>query len=358
MTNSQREKAHHTEPTVSCAIAAYNGSKFLKEAIASLLAQTLKHWEAVIVDDCSTDDTFEIASSFSDPRIRVFRNVENQGQSASLNTAIQHSRGRYIARLDADDIALPRRFELQSQFLDSNPDIGICGSSIQIFGYSKGNRAYPRSDKQARCELLFRSAFAHPAVMWNRQLFIDHSLWYAPELRYYQGEDYKLWTDASRHMKLANIPEVLTAYRSFAPGKKGINTDSYWEHASAYLSQFLDNSDLDRIRAPYLAFALPGLRNQVNPQAVLDFVIWFLQHERLQQRFGVELHTALCRQWLLYCDVQRVPIPIVCRSIRFFHRVPALKRFTKIAIKRMVRKRQRLVDVSLLHCNASSESCV
>lgn len=124
-------------PKVSVVMSVYNGEKYLPETIDSILNQTFKDFEFIIINDGSTDKTAKILTSYDDPRIRIF-NQENMGLTKSLNRAISLAKGEYIARMDADDISYPERLKKQVDYLNKNPDIGLVGSK------------YIRIDKRGR----------------------------------------------------------------------------------------------------------------------------------------------------------------------------------------------------------------
>src|SRR5690606_17218080 len=110
----------------------YNMAKYISEAIESVIGQTYDNWELIIVDDGSTDDTEYVVRSFRDPRIRYYKQV-NRGRGAARNVALQFAKGTYVAITDADDISLPRRFELQVRFLEANPAVAVVGGQILHF---------------------------------------------------------------------------------------------------------------------------------------------------------------------------------------------------------------------------------
>lgn len=112
---------------------AYNAEKYLREAIDSILAQTFTDFELIIINDGSTDFTKDIILSYTDQRIRYIENEQNSGICVTLNKGLDAARGRYIARMDSDDISLPRRLEVQVQYMDSHPEIGVAGTDIEIF---------------------------------------------------------------------------------------------------------------------------------------------------------------------------------------------------------------------------------
>jgi glycosyltransferase involved in cell wall biosynthesis len=195
-------------------MAVFNGEKYLRQAIASILTQTFGDFELLIVDDGSTDRTGEIVRSYRDPRLRLIENGRNLGLSRSLNSAIAQARGRYIARLDADDVAEPARFEQQVRFLERHGDVAVVGCQYHIIaadGRITGHRRVPCSDIEIRWMLDFCTPFAHSSVMMRRQALqqepgpYDESLFYAM--------DYDLWIRLAERGRLANLGDVLLRWR-------------------------------------------------------------------------------------------------------------------------------------------------
>lgn len=189
----------------------YNAAKYLPEAIDSILSQTFQDFEFLIINDGSTDQTEKIINSYTDQRIRLV-SQDNQGLSVALNKGLNLARGKYIARMDADDISLPERLAKQAAFMDSHPAVGICGTGAMIIdeqGQAIRRAAYPLSHEEIEVELLFNSTFAHPAVMFRRSVLQTHNLNYHHD----KGEDFELWTRAVKVTKLANLKECLIKYR-------------------------------------------------------------------------------------------------------------------------------------------------
>ena len=202
------------EPLISVVLPAYNGEKYLAEAIDSILAQTFGDFELIIIDDGSTDDTPKILSDYAqrDQRIRMVVR-ENKGLVTTLNDLIDMARGLWIARMDQDDIALPHRFECQLAWLDKT-GADISGSWVKRFG-SLDERIVRlhKSDEAIKTEMLFSSPFAHPSVIMRAAL--------VKELRYNpaweKAEDYDLWERAAEAgWTMTNVPEVLMLYRVHA----------------------------------------------------------------------------------------------------------------------------------------------
>jgi glycosyltransferase involved in cell wall biosynthesis len=201
-------------PSITVVMSVYNGEKYLAEAIQSVIDQTFTDFEFVIIDDGSNDNTLEIIQSFmsSDSRI-VLRSRKNKGLVASLNEGLAIAKGKYVARMDADDISLPTRFEKQFSFLENNFDIGVCGSWIEVFGenFKKKLWKMPTRDEELKPKLLFSVPFAHPSVMIRKNIIDQSGLRYKTD--YKDAEDYKFWLDLSTHTQFSNIPEVLIRYR-------------------------------------------------------------------------------------------------------------------------------------------------
>lgn len=201
-------------PLVTVLLSVYNGEKYLKTAIDSILSQSFKNFEFLIINDGSSDNTEGVIKSYSDSRISYIRNESNLKLIASLNKGLSLAKGKYIARMDADDISIEDRLEKQVSFLENNSEIGICGSYIEVFGpgISTYTRKYPLEDVDIRLEAIMRSPFAHPTVMIRKKILDKYNLQYSKE--YLLLEDYKLWTDLLNYTQGMNLPEVLLKYRS------------------------------------------------------------------------------------------------------------------------------------------------
>lgn len=191
-------------------MSVYNGAAYLREAVDSVLAQTFRDFEFIIIDDSSTDGTAEILNSYGDPRIVLLRNEHNEGLAASLNRAIDAARGSYIARMDADDISAPDRLAVQTRFLEAHQDIVLVGSYARIID-SPVTLRQPTKSEDIAVHLLFHTSLIHPTAVFRRSFLEQHRLRYDPTFR--QTQDYELFTRIARLGKIANIPRVLLRYR-------------------------------------------------------------------------------------------------------------------------------------------------
>ncbi len=201
-------------PRVSVVMPCYSSERYLAEAIDSVLSQSLDDLELIVVLDAgSKDGTEAVLDGYSDERMRVVRNDPPLGLVRSLNRGFALARGEYVARMDADDIALPERLERQAAFLGAEPSVGIVGSAVQVIdadGRNLGVRHYPTSPGLTLWRMHFDCAMCHPATMFRKKVF-DDTGGYSPRAR--NGEDYDLWLRAMRYHNITNMPEVLLRYR-------------------------------------------------------------------------------------------------------------------------------------------------
>lgn len=207
-------------PDVTVLMPVYNGDKYLRDAIESILGQTYRNFEFLILDDGSTDATASIIRSYRDERIRFLTNPTRLKLSGALNRGMEEARGGLIARMDADDIARPQRLARQVEFFKTNREIGVCGAWVRRFGNGKPRiDRNPTKSAEIRAYALFECPFSHPSVMLNRSFFAAAGLRYNGD--FYPTEDYELWTRAVHVFPCANIPEVLLDYRVHKGGMTG-----------------------------------------------------------------------------------------------------------------------------------------
>lgn len=203
-----------TVPSISVVMPAYNAEKYLREAIESILNQTYTDFELIIINDGSTDKTKEIIQSYDDSRIVYIENENNSGICVTLNKGLDIARGKYIVRMDADDIAMPTRLASQFAFMETNTDISVAGCFVERIFDDSSKNDFPPSEKdpvQCRADMLFATCVAHPAVIIRKSILDENGLRYDDD---YRGmEDYHLWWRCSKHSNVTNIPEVLLQYR-------------------------------------------------------------------------------------------------------------------------------------------------
>lgn len=197
-------------------MSVYNGERYLKDCIYSILNQTYTNFEFLIIDDDSKDNTLEILEEFKkkDSRIKVYKNNENKGLTKNLNYLIKHSEGNLIARMDSDDIAFSERFEKQVKYLTDHPDVDIIGSSaIDIDENNKQirKRTVPIKNDDIKKMMLKLDPFIHPTVMFRKKSLEKINFY---DERYRTSQDYDMWFRAmSVGLNFYNIEEPLLYYR-------------------------------------------------------------------------------------------------------------------------------------------------
>jgi len=203
-------------PLVTVLMPVYNGEKHLAEAVQSILDQTYRNFEFLVMDDGSTDGSAEIIASFKDERIMLNRAENNEGITKTLNRGIGIAKGFYIARMDCDDISHPQRLMRQVNFLEEHPETGVLGTAIEQIkknGPGKTKR-WPATDAEIKINMLFQNPLYHPTVMVRREALANTR--YPESMRY--AQDYSLWTALSPVTRFANLPEALLRYRTH-PGQ-------------------------------------------------------------------------------------------------------------------------------------------
>jgi glycosyltransferase involved in cell wall biosynthesis len=203
-----------TAPLVTVLVAVCDGEPYVRTALESILRQSVSDLELLVVDDGSSDATPKILDEIDDERLRVLRNAERQGLASSLNRGLEDARGRYVARLDADDVALPRRLERQLARIRSGPPVAVVGSAVLDVaetGRLGTLHVMPSGPGAVRWASLFSSPFFHPSVLADREVLEAHGLRYDSD--YLESEDYDLWTRVLAVADGDNLREPLTLYR-------------------------------------------------------------------------------------------------------------------------------------------------
>ncbi len=221
-------------------MSVYNGERYLRDAIESILDQTFTDFEFIIVNDGSKDSTQEILQEFArhDSRFMIVHNEPNLGLTRSLNVGLRLAGGKYVARQDADDISLRNRLELQVRFLEEHPEVGVVGTwavYIDEEGQKVGGWRTPTHSDLVRWSLLFGNVLAHASVMIRRSV-LQGGMEYRSEVQY--AQDYDLWSRLSARTELRNLPEPLLLRRVHS---RMIGTQQFesQEHASVCVMQHM-----------------------------------------------------------------------------------------------------------------------
>ncbi len=204
-------------PAISIILPAYNCSQYLAQAIDSLLAQTFADFELLIINDGSVDDTGKIILSYTDSRIQSIKNDLNKGLIYTLNRGIGLSKGKYIARMDADDVALPQRLELQKKWLDEHPDTAVVSCTIRFIDEHNNDLGFWNEDQQTtgfsslKKLMPWQNCMAHPTVMMRKEI----ALRYPYRFSQLHSEDYDLWLRMlADGLIIEKIPQELLLYRT------------------------------------------------------------------------------------------------------------------------------------------------
>ncbi len=225
-------------------MGVYNGERHLDAAIASIVGQTYRSWELILVDDASTDSSLAVAMSWRehDARVRIIEHRTNRGLAVTLNDAFAVARGEFIARMDADDVSLPRRLDRQVEFLDAHPDVAVVGTGAEFVdadgrGLGPGHLYEQHDDIAAN---IYRTTpLIHPSVMMRRS-FLEWLGGYDVRLR--RAQDADLWLRGYRRFRYHNLPEPLVRCRIRAKGgvdARSILTGTFVLARSAYRERCL-----------------------------------------------------------------------------------------------------------------------
>ncbi len=204
-------------PLASVVLANYNGSQFLKEAIESVCAQSFRDFEFIVVDDGSTDNSRAIMDEMAarDSRIVRLYLPQNGGLPNALNAGIKEAKGKYIVRMDGDDICLPQRFERQVAYMEraENEKVGVCGTFCEVIdtsGKSLGPKRFAENDKDIRRMFWFRNPIQHSTSIIRKKCFEELGGY---DTNFPQSQDYELWFRFGQKYELHNLPEILLKYR-------------------------------------------------------------------------------------------------------------------------------------------------
>jgi glycosyltransferase involved in cell wall biosynthesis len=225
-------------PKITVLMPVYNCELYIKEAVDSVLNQTFTDFEFLIIDDTSTDKTVEIIKTYTDSRIKLIEKPSNTGYTNSLNLGLQLAKGKYIARMDGDDISFPQRFERQMIFLEMNSDIVLCGSWYSKIGSGDVIKV-PKNHDNIKIALLKGNCMAHPSVMMRKQIL--DKLPVAYNVSKEPAEDYDLWVRLVGIGKLHNLQEVLLNYRVHDKQVSQKRRQQQIESALASRIQILEN---------------------------------------------------------------------------------------------------------------------
>ncbi|MGA7214065.1 MAG: glycosyltransferase [Terrimicrobiaceae bacterium] len=273
-----------SEPVISVLMTVFNAGRFFDPSIRSILNQTFRNFEFLIVDDASTDGSTDAAETWAarDPRIRVIRNQDNKGQTACLNQGLSLARGRWIARQDADDLAHPLRLARQHRFLTVCPDVVLLGTNGRIIDAHDrlvGLLDAPLSQQGITWTSPFLNPFMHTSVMVRADIIRDKFGGYNEDYRI--AQDYELWTRVIATHSGANLPQRLVCYRHLPASLSKAGRDVAFAEAgqvSAREARRVFGRSLNEREAELLA----AFREGLDPGSRRAF--WQLYEELLSNR--------------------------------------------------------------------------
>lgn len=290
-------------PKISVILPVYNGAKYLRESIESIRNQTFSDWELIIVNDGSNDNSATIAQTISavEPRIRYFEHSQNKGLPCTLNTGLQQIRGKYIARMDQDDISLPNRFKEQYYFLEKNSDIFLVGGGYAPFN-EQGHRInifHPSSSMEIAWKFVTNTYFCHPSVMFRRE--ITDTIGGYPNTG---AEDFSFFSKIVRKYKCSNLQKVVIRYREHSDNLSHQTKDkilasaksTYYDNFLFYMGNLLDAEIYYRYRTenilPFKYFLkVNRINNTICHNIKVQYRISCFSIEYLKLLFIIQLNT-------------------------------------------------------------------
>ncbi len=295
------------QPLVTVLMPVYNGEKYLCEAIDSILSQTYKNFEFLIINDGSIDKSAELILGYDDARIRCINKGTNSGITSTLNNGLSLAQGKYVARMDSDDISLPHRLEIQVELLEKNPEIGVCGGAIKHFGAASGEYYFPANHDEISSWLLFRNIIAHPTVMLRRSILIENNIFYNELCA---AEDYQLWTELGKVTQFRNLHNILLHYRLHSDSISSSTKERLAEGASAVRRQqvgLLKIIPTDRELTIHNKLAYCAFLNDIS--FFRDTKQWLekLQKANLKSGFFPEpaFSNVLFENWFSFCQLAK-----------------------------------------------------
>lgn len=205
----------YMNPLISILFPVYGTADYLREAMDSILNQTFSDFELIVLNDCSPDNAEEILDTYTDSRIIRYHGDYNQGLSNVLNVGISMARGKYIARMDSDDISHPERLQIQFDYLEAHPEVDLCSTGMHLFGARDEIWLRPSDPDAVKVLALFHSPVLHASSVWRKSSFEEYGLRFRQEM--VPAEDYDLWCRAlTVGLRMTNIPDILYEYRIHA----------------------------------------------------------------------------------------------------------------------------------------------
>lgn len=326
-------------PRISVLMPVYNCRKYIEESVNSILKQTFSDFEFLIIDGCSTDGTYEYLQSLSDSRIKLIREAQKSGIVNALNMGIVMAKGEYIARMDADDISLPQRLDIQFQILENNPQISVCGTSYFTKDENKVNlENITRTDRtensfEVYMHLFFSCAVCHPSVMIRNKILIDNKLFYDTDFK--DAEDFEFWVRISKISQIINISDPLLIYRLHGNNLSGkqfvnmINATGVVINKSFRREGIELNEELSLLLAQSIEAPQPGLLSLADFKAIAEVFITLKNKFSNSSKKRMIAEIMLNERWYNICS---------WNSSNFFNFIKAYRYYNKTLYNRYIHK--------------------
>lgn len=289
---------------VSVVLPAYNAGPYIAEAINSILNQTFTDFELIVVNDCSTDTTEQEILAIADSRIQYIKNAQNSGLIYNLNLSFSLAKGKYIVRMDADDISLPTRIAEQVGFMEANTKVGICGTWFESFGTQNTIAQYETENDAIKLRMLYQCHFCHPTVILRKSIIAENNLTY--DRAFIHAEDYELWGRMAFMTGFANIGQVLLKYRIHGENVSQKHSDVQGENSGKVIQAIFKRLGIDVtleavaiwVRACYADFSLTA--NEIRTlENLMDFIVQ--ENKRVKYVSQPALEDFISQKWYNLC---------------------------------------------------------
>lgn len=307
-------------PMISVLLPVYNGEKYLREAIDSILNQTYRDFEFLIINDGSTDKSVEIIQKYNDSRIKLIHNKENMGLIYTLNKGLDLANGQYIARMDADDISLPNRLKLQVDFMENHSNVGmLSGNVISIDSNSKviSQKWWVDNNLPIEWLLIWENPIAHPSVMLRCKTLLGNKLIYNENKRH--AEDYDLWCNMALSTNIERLEDVVLMYRvlesSVYRKNYEVSCQNSLESNREYISKIIgkDSSSIHR----YFTTFSKALDEKVELKDLVEVIEWpdTIRRQFLgKNSYSKEIHSMILKD----CKIRVIRLLCEIEWVEFF----------------------------------------
>jgi glycosyltransferase involved in cell wall biosynthesis len=301
--NDEEKMVSHMSPMISVVMPTYNSEKYISESVRSILTQSFGDFEFIIVNELGSDDgTIPIIESFHDPRVKIIQNTKHLGIAESLNEGIRQARGKYIARMDSDDISLSHRFATQVNFMESNQEITVLSAWERRFGNSHITSRTAATHDEIKARMLFYCELSHFLAVLRKNDILKHNLWYDVTNT---AEDYALWCRAVHKVRFANIQEVLGLRRIYGESATDLRSEKVERNLQNIYSDSLALLDMDYceytpfFRMKPILYSVPTEKKREKLEGIRHLFYDIIEKNKKIKIYDHDcLYTSLNRIWL------------------------------------------------------------